>query len=132
MATRKIDGLWKPCGALCPACLLRPGSFSGDVGAGNSFSRYATVYICSDCGTREALEGFFWRSHCTAVIKPHHRRTRVIIEGPNGFRNVKAFQSEAVAERKYRQMTAICSQGGTFRGVKIDAVHWTSQHEAGA
>jgi hypothetical protein len=28
--------------------------------AGVSLSRYVDQIICSDCGIREALEGFFW------------------------------------------------------------------------
>lgn len=27
----------------------------------NSWSRYTDKYICSDCGTREAFEGYFWK-----------------------------------------------------------------------
>jgi rubrerythrin len=58
----------------CPACQqLKPG-FKADAGAGNSLSRYSDIYICSDCGLREALLGFFWRDRCPADrIKPHHR-----------------------------------------------------------
>ncbi len=48
-------------GLTCPACeedRMRPTEVT------NAFSRYAVRYICSRCGTREALEGFFWRDNC--------------------------------------------------------------------
>lgn len=58
----------------CPACLKKQPGFTGDCGAGNAYSRYANVYICSGCGLAEALTGFFWRARCdTALIKPHHK-----------------------------------------------------------
>lgn len=49
-------------GAQCPAChgLLREPEVM------NSLSRYCSAYICSDCGTREAFEGFFWQSNAIA------------------------------------------------------------------
>lgn len=43
---------------LCPACgekKLNP------VMVRNALSRYKSTYICSDCGTLEAVTGFFWR-----------------------------------------------------------------------
>lgn len=27
----------------------------------NALSRYGDIYICSDCGLREAVEGHFWK-----------------------------------------------------------------------
>lgn len=58
----------------CPACREVKENFTGGVGAGNSYSRYADVYICSECGLREAFELFFWRAWCPdRAIKPHHR-----------------------------------------------------------
>lgn len=64
----------------CPACQrLKPG-FKGAAGAGSSFSRYADIYICSDCGMTEAATGFFWRDRCPADrIKPHHRNIEIVI-----------------------------------------------------
>lgn len=40
---------------LCPRCgkPLRPNDIE------NAISRYVDIYICSDCGTAEALDGFF-------------------------------------------------------------------------
>lgn len=61
----------------CPACFSVKAFFTGSVGRGNSYSRYATTYICSDCGTKEAFEGFFWRHRCNPVlIKDHHKEKR--------------------------------------------------------
>ena len=43
-------------GNICPAC-------HGDMPrekSRKSLSRYCDRYICPDCGTREAFEGFFW------------------------------------------------------------------------
>lgn len=44
---------------MCPACeqeTLDP------VKINNAMSRYAKgIYICSDCGMREAMEGNFWK-----------------------------------------------------------------------
>lgn len=48
----------------CPACFKSTPEFKGEAGAGNSMSRYVDIWICSDCGTREAFEGFFWSAHC--------------------------------------------------------------------
>lgn len=71
---QRITPLPEPAGKLCPACLVRKTTFKGEAGAGSAFSRYASIYICSACGTKEAFEGFFWRAHCDAhLIKPHHR-----------------------------------------------------------
>lgn len=58
----------------CPACLYVKDSFNAGAGPGNSYSRYASQYICSECGTKEAFEGFFWRNKCDPrKIKEHHR-----------------------------------------------------------
>jgi hypothetical protein len=48
----------------CPACLEEKESFSGVAGEGSSYSRYVSVYICSECGVKEAYQGFFWHDHC--------------------------------------------------------------------
>lgn len=51
---------------LCPTCLDRP--LSNDEGAGAT-SRYApTLHICSECGMREAFEGFFWIADSAAHV----------------------------------------------------------------
>ena len=45
--------------SICPACrlpVMRP------VETHNALSRYTDAYICSNCGTREALEGDFWKN----------------------------------------------------------------------
>jgi Zn ribbon nucleic-acid-binding protein len=50
-------------GVTCPACEdtdLHP------TDALNAYSRFASHYICSACGAREAFRGFFWRSNCLA------------------------------------------------------------------
>lgn len=52
----------------CPACFQIKEGFTGKVGAGNAFSRYVDVYICSDCGRREAFEKFFWSKTCPASL----------------------------------------------------------------
>jgi rubredoxin len=58
----------------CPACGEIKPLFKARAGHGNSYSRYADKYICSECGTKEAFEGFFWRERCPKrYIKPHHR-----------------------------------------------------------
>jgi hypothetical protein len=58
----------------CPACDEIKPQFRAAAGAGNSYSRYARRYICSACGFREAVEGFFWRDKCPKrYIKPRHR-----------------------------------------------------------
>lgn len=62
---------------VCPACGIS--SITGEAGVGQAYSRYVGTYICSECGRREAFEGFFWRDraqaseHMRAKIKPHHR-----------------------------------------------------------
>jgi hypothetical protein len=51
------DGTINEAKTFCPACVevtLRVPEVR------NALSRYCHEYICSDCGTREALEGFFW------------------------------------------------------------------------
>lgn len=35
--------------------------------AGVSYSRYSDAYICSRCGVREAMEGFFWSKRAKAA-----------------------------------------------------------------
>lgn len=58
----------------CPACEEIKPKFRAAAGAGNAYSRYARRYICSDCGVREAFEGFFWRGWCAKrYVKPEHR-----------------------------------------------------------
>ena len=52
----------------CPACFKHPEGFTGGAGAGNAHSRYVDVYICSDCGRREAFEKFFWAATCPASL----------------------------------------------------------------
>jgi hypothetical protein len=49
--------------------------FNNTAEAGNSYSRYAGLYICSACGVREAVEGFFWRAWCPPdKIDKHHQQ----------------------------------------------------------
>lgn len=58
----------------CPACESVKPLFKARAGHGNAYSRYADRYICSECGTREAFEGFFWRAWCLKrYVKAHHR-----------------------------------------------------------
>lgn len=42
---------------MCPACGVEP---LDPVEVRNALSRYCSKYICSQCGVREAFEGFFW------------------------------------------------------------------------
>jgi hypothetical protein len=58
----------------CPACEEEKANFIGRVGPGNSYSRYARVYICSDCGVEEAMNGFFWREWCPRELIKEHRK----------------------------------------------------------
>ncbi len=56
----------------CPACNMPfP---DAPAGPGISLSRYADIRICSACGTREALLGFFWldRGRKAGLIKDGH------------------------------------------------------------
>lgn len=39
----------------CPAC-------DEPLTKRSSHSRYVNIYVCSDCGVREAFEGFFWEA----------------------------------------------------------------------
>ena len=41
----------------CPACKLSILAFPI---VRNALSRFAPLYICNECGQREAFEGFFW------------------------------------------------------------------------
>lgn len=58
---------------LCPACKE---NYLDPVEVRNALSRYCKKYICSECGTREAFEGFFWdkkgitklKNHCNKVL----------------------------------------------------------------
>lgn len=34
---------------------------------GSAYSRYCDAYICSECGVKEALEGFFWSIRAKAA-----------------------------------------------------------------
>lgn len=34
---------------------------------GSSYSRYGDAWICSECGVREAFEGFFWTIRARAA-----------------------------------------------------------------
>jgi len=48
----------------CPACgrnQLRA------VTVRNAYSRFADVYICANCGVREAFEQFFWKERAYAL-----------------------------------------------------------------
>ena len=57
--TQKLAGLvkeYEPAPDRCPAC---DGALDPEP-VRNARSRYCKDYICSDCGTREALEGYFW------------------------------------------------------------------------
>jgi len=62
---------------VCPAC--GQNTITGEAGFGQSYSRYVGTYICSECGHREAFQGFFWRDRANESkelrdkIKPHHR-----------------------------------------------------------
>ena len=54
----------------CPAC--------GDlklhkIEVRNALSRYCDKYICSDCGTTEALEGDFWHSRAQFGTDEDHK-----------------------------------------------------------
>lgn len=42
----------------CPACGKNT---LDEVNVRNALSRYCKKYICSDCGVREAFEGYFWK-----------------------------------------------------------------------
>ena len=44
---------------ICPACNKRTLDKEEVM---NALSRYRDVYICNDCGTREAFKGDFWGS----------------------------------------------------------------------
>lgn len=87
----------------CPACQrLKPG-FIGAAGAGNSFSRFADIYICSDCGVGEAALGFFWRERCPADrIKPHHRsfiqKCDAALEEIEGYGMLEGYAAHAAAK----------------------------------
>lgn len=48
----------------CRACFKN--RVTQEAGVGQSLSRYVRVYICSECGRREAFEGFFWSSSAKA------------------------------------------------------------------
>ena len=41
----------------------------------NALSRYVKRYICSDCGTREALWGFFWQSNSSRLKDEESKET---------------------------------------------------------
>ena len=62
----------------CPACGEIKPNYKANAGPGNSYSRYATRYICSDCGRREAIEGFFWRDRCPGpnISSPHREAAK--------------------------------------------------------
>jgi hypothetical protein len=65
----------------CPACFQPKEGFTGAVGPHNSMSRYVDEYICSDCGTREAFEGFFWKDTCPApFIRKAAKRRGVTVQ----------------------------------------------------
>jgi Zn ribbon nucleic-acid-binding protein len=55
MAVRFIQGV------TCPACEENTMRVPEPT---NALSRYAEAYICSECGTLEALGGFFWMREC--------------------------------------------------------------------
>lgn len=39
-----------------------------------AISRYASgLNICSECGTREAIDGFFWKWHYRLIMFPETR-----------------------------------------------------------
>jgi hypothetical protein len=48
-------------GVTCPAC--EDNMLKAEDGR-NAYSRYCAHYICSACGVREALDGFFWIANC--------------------------------------------------------------------
>lgn len=50
-----------PKSKLCPACETNQMEYP--MVSHNAYSRYARSYICSDCGMREAMTGFFWREN---------------------------------------------------------------------
>lgn len=61
-------------GPICPGCgVLR--LRKEDVQ--NAHSRYVDLTICSDCGTEEAVKGFFWQEKARTLyadkIKPEFR-----------------------------------------------------------
>lgn len=62
---------------LCLACETRElRTVNGSIEGHNAYSRYGDAWICSDCGVREALEGFFWTIRAKAAgvqVKPHHQ-----------------------------------------------------------
>lgn len=49
----------------CPACGIKLTSRA-------SHSRFVDLYVCSDCGVKEAFEGFFWikRYHADKPTQP--------------------------------------------------------------
>ena len=64
--TRKLSSLvnnYEPDWDRCPAC-DKNHLYKSQVM--NARSRYTDKYICSECGTREALEGYFWEEDLEA------------------------------------------------------------------
>jgi uncharacterized protein with PIN domain len=46
---------------ICPAC--NDAILKYPMVSHNAYSRYADCYICSICGMREAMTGFFWKEN---------------------------------------------------------------------
>jgi predicted RNA-binding Zn-ribbon protein involved in translation (DUF1610 family) len=63
-AKRRIHPPSPRTGPQCPACGIL--NLRADE-AHNSSSRYANIWICSDCGIGEALQGFFWKERCYSL-----------------------------------------------------------------
>lgn len=113
---------------ICPACRKKVPGFTGDVGAGNSYSRFATVYICSGCGVQEALQGFFWRGHCPAhQKKPHHRRLFVVATMVDSTVTKLEFKTEAKAESEYNRMMVEIGHGAN--ALKISQLRLATEWE---
>lgn len=58
---------------LCPACyepLNPPHVSSSRFVPERTGTKFDPIYICSACGTREALEGFFWSASPNATNPP--------------------------------------------------------------
>lgn len=53
---------------LCLACETKAmPAHPEEMPAGVSYSRYCDAYICSECGNKEAFEGFFWSIRANAA-----------------------------------------------------------------
>lgn len=50
---------------LCPACGVNKMEYP--MVSHNCYSRYARSYVCSHCGLREAMLGFFWEERAESL-----------------------------------------------------------------